>query len=477
MERTKKLRLLILSFLIINSSLLISQNTWIQTYTPFYADGYGVEDVILCSDGGYAINGYYYVIDPFGGYEEWWGFLLKTDSDGNLIWERSDIIDFQIENESNAFVETSDDGFISAVSGGNLIKRDANGNRDWVIEGDFGINSMCNTTDGNIILGGAQDLNIGLRKIDEEGNTIWDQIYPIEDSWTICKSIIQTSDGGYALTGYIDYFEPMGEGDVFIMKTDAYGDSLWTKKINGYNGTGERDQGRSIIENTEGDFFVSGYFESSNRTYYGFLMKLSSDGEIIYVLTDDNSNSYYGCNSMAETIIDNKIVCYGRDEDGPALNAFNYNGDSLWVSSISGWGGAGDRCLQKINEGFVYCGKNYQYDISLTKTNAFGQVTSIDDEIIALNDYKLFNYPNPFNPSTTISFLTKNQTENAQIEIFNIKGQKIKTLTNENYDKGNHSVTWNGVDESNNPVSSGIYYYKLQVNGRTEAIRKCLLLK
>jgi len=294
----------IFSIFIIQFTILNSQETWIQTYTPFYADGYGVEDVILFSDSGYAINGYYYVMDPFGGYEEWWGFLLKTDSDGNLIWERSDFVDFQIENESNAVVETENGNIISAGSG-YMIKRNSEGNRLWEMPyNDFGINSMCNTADGNIILGGAQDLNIGLRKIDEAGNTLWTQVYPIENSYTICKSIIQTSDGGYALTGYIDYFEPVGDFDVFIMKTDAYGDSLWTKKINGYGNNGGIDIGRSIIENTEGDFFVSGYFESSNRTYYGFLMKLNSDGEIIYVLTDDNSNSYYGCNSMVEMKMD-----------------------------------------------------------------------------------------------------------------------------------------------------------------------------
>jgi hypothetical protein len=50
-------------------------------------------------------------------------------------------------------------------------------------------------------------------------------------------------------------------------------------------------------------------------------------------------------------------------------------------------------------------------------------------------------------------------------------------LFNTELEKGNHSIIWNGVDEFNNPVSSGIYYYKLDINGKTEAVKKCLLLK
>ena len=72
------------------------------------------------------------------------------------------MVDFQVENESNAIVETDDGCFIS-TGGGYMIKRDSNGNRLWETPyNDFGVNSMCNTDDGNIILGGAQNLNVAL---------------------------------------------------------------------------------------------------------------------------------------------------------------------------------------------------------------------------------------------------------------------------------------------------------------------------
>ena len=100
--------------------------------------------------------------------------------------------------------------------------------------------------------------------------------------------------------------------------------------------------------------------------------------------------------------------------------------------------------------------------------------TGINNNIIISTDVYLHqNYPNPFNPSTTISFTAEN-AENTEIEIYNLKGQKIKQYSIFN---NQSSITWDGTDENNQAVSSGIYLYKLNVNGKTEAMRKCLLIK
>jgi len=88
----------------------------------------------------------------------------------------------------------------------------------------------------------------------------------------------------------------------------------------------------------------------------------------------------------------------------------------------------------------------------------------------------LMNYPNPFNPLTKIEFSVNNDS-NIDLSIYNLKGQKIKTLTNKEISKGNHSIIWNGDDEFGNSVGSGIYFYNLKTNGKTEAVKKCLLLK
>ncbi len=85
------------------------------------------------------------------------------------------------------------------------------------------------------------------------------------------------------------------------------------------------------------------------------------------------------------------------------------------------------------------------------------------------------NYPNPFNPSTTISFdLSKDAFVN--LSIFNAKGQKISTLINQYLVKDHHQIKWNGQDEQQNSLGSGIYFYKLSV-GEKQIIKKMLLLK
>ena len=103
-------------------------------------------------------------------------------------------------------------------------------------------------------------------------------------------------------------------------------------------------------------------------------------------------------------------------------------------------------------------------------------IANTDDSLILDNLILFQNYPNPFNPSTTIKFSTQNDSE-VELSIYNIKGQKIKTLVQNEFTKGNHSIIWNGDDECGKSVSSGIYYYKLNVSGKTESIKKCLNLK
>ncbi len=106
-------------------------------------------------------------------------------------------------------------------------------------------------------------------------------------------------------------------------------------------------------------------------------------------------------------------------------------------------------------------------------------LVSIKDETIieVTNVSKLIgNYPNPFNPSTSIEFSINNNSH-IELSIYNIKGQKIKTLAQNEFTKGSHSIIWNGDEESGKSVSSGVYLYKLNVNDKIEAVKRCLLLK
>ncbi len=86
------------------------------------------------------------------------------------------------------------------------------------------------------------------------------------------------------------------------------------------------------------------------------------------------------------------------------------------------------------------------------------------------------NYPNPFNPTTTISFSVAQTSSLVNVKIYNIKGQKVKQLVNEILPAGKHTVIWNGKDSNGKQAASGIYFYKLK-SGDFEKSRKMLLLK
>ena len=85
------------------------------------------------------------------------------------------------------------------------------------------------------------------------------------------------------------------------------------------------------------------------------------------------------------------------------------------------------------------------------------------------------NYPNPFNPETTINFAL-HEPAFTRIEIFNIKGQKIKTLINESLEARNYQIIWNGTDDSESSVASGIYLYRMSADKFSDT-RKMLLVK
>lgn len=103
-------------------------------------------------------------------------------------------------------------------------------------------------------------------------------------------------------------------------------------------------------------------------------------------------------------------------------------------------------------------------------------IVEADEEVSGLNDHLNQNYPNPFNPTTTISFTIKD-LQKVELEIFNIKGQKIKTLINSIMERGDHLIQWDGTDKTGQPVSSGIYFYNLKTGDKVISTKRMLLIK
>ena len=129
---------------------------------------------------------------------------------------------------------------------------------------------------------------------------------------------------------------------------------------------------------------------------------------------------------------------------------------------------------------------NHDYgDLYLTKGSLPELVETEENEIVK-PVYSLDIYPNPFNPSTTIKFSTENTEENIELIIYNIKGQKVRTLL-PNLCHGEfieprginnqYSIIWNGTDDSGKMVGSGIYFCRLKVNSKSKAVKKMVLVK
>ena len=119
------------------------------------------------------------------------------------------------------------------------------------------------------------------------------------------------------------------------------------------------------------------------------------------------------------------------------------------------------------------------YPQKIAKIHLSSSSTSIEDEgsgITIANSFELHqNYPNPFNPTTVINYDLPHPAK-VEINVYNILGQKIKTLMNGIQVKGTHSVTWDGTDQKERTVASGIYFYKI-VAGDYTCVRKMIMLK
>ncbi len=105
-----------------------------------------------------------------------------------------------------------------------------------------------------------------------------------------------------------------------------------------------------------------------------------------------------------------------------------------------------------------------------------GATLGDDDQIIIPETTALRgNYPNPFNPETTISFDLKANSA-VTIDVYNIKGQRVNRIVEGDYKAGRHTIVWNGEDNNGSQVSSGVYFYKMQ-SGTYTKTKKMILMK
>jgi hypothetical protein len=125
----------------------------------------------------------------------------------------------------------------------------------------------------------------------------------------------------------------------------------------------------------------------------------------------------------------------------------------------------------------------YNIDIEDGQTSEITFEMTYNDPIVNLEEnvnntqqIDLMNYPNPFNPKTTICFKLPEESY-TELSVYNLKGQKIKRLTKERLKKGTHTIVWNGDNEIGQNVASGVYFYRIMINNKLSITKKCLLVK
>ncbi|MDY0151520.1 MAG: choice-of-anchor J domain-containing protein [Candidatus Cloacimonas sp.] len=136
----------------------------------------------------------------------------------------------------------------------------------------------------------------------------------------------------------------------------------------------------------------------------------------------------------------------------------SYDGQSIYIA------------IRNVsNDKFIF----FVDDFSL---HSVGGSVGIEDGLapVAVTELK-GNYPNPFNPETTIRYSMKDNSP-VNIEIYNLKGQKVKTLVNETKAAGDYSVVWKGLDDNNRAVSSGVYFFKMSA-GKYSSTKKMIMMK
>ncbi len=123
------------------------------------------------------------------------------------------------------------------------------------------------------------------------------------------------------------------------------------------------------------------------------------------------------------------------------------------------------------------------YNRKLYTANDYHGVSVLDLDYLATDDAEnvslpvqsLSNYPNPFNPSTAIRFSLREDMP-VTLAIYNIRGQKVRTLIDERMERGEHTAQWLGDDDSGKPCSSGVYLYRMRTAGKTET-KKMIMMK
>jgi len=277
---------------------------WERNFGGYLGDcGYSVDET---SDGGLVVVGY---TDSSGNDKQ--VYLLKTDSNGNFLWEKN--FGGSSYDYGSGVIETSDGGL--AVAGytgsfGNdkqvyLLKTDLDGNLLW--QKTFGSSStfygynIVETKDGGLVVAASKYSQIYLLKTDSNGNLLWEEILGGSIFGEIDRNVVETTDGGLVVTGYAVSSENTQQ--VYLVKTDSDGTVLWEKNFGGTN----CEYGYSVVETSDSGLVVTGYTESFGNDRQVYLLKTDSNGDFLWEKNFGGYYEDYGC-SVVDTSYGGLVV-------------------------------------------------------------------------------------------------------------------------------------------------------------------------
>ncbi len=263
---------------------------WTKTYDRMdWDDGRSVQQT---ADGGYIIAGFTFDLGADNSI-----YLIRTDMNGDTLWTRT----YGGNNDEQVFCVqiTSDGGFIicgntesfgAGLYDAFLLKTDSLGNADWMrTYGGSGVDYghfVEQTTDGGYILTGASSYYIGgydvyLIRTDSLGNMLWERTFGGSYN-DMGRCVRQTDDGGFIVAGYHKKGPSTDSIDVYLIRTNASGDSLWTRTYGG----NYWDEGYSVDLTLDGGCIVSGFSEIAPNCNNDFiLIKTNALGNEIWSST------------------------------------------------------------------------------------------------------------------------------------------------------------------------------------------------